>query len=61
MRGTIRRRQVLAAATAAAGLLALPGKAPAAGGAKPLSGVTLNISCWSAPYPLLLAKYIPEF
>ena len=61
MGSTIGRRQVLAAGTAAGGLLALSGKAPAAGGTKPLKGVTLNISCWSAPYPLLLAKYIPEF
>jgi multiple sugar transport system substrate-binding protein len=61
MHGKIRRRQVLAAGTAAGGLLAIPGKAPAAIGSKPLKGVTLNVSCWSAPYPLFLAKYIPEF
>gem|GEM_PF-168096 len=28
---------------------------------KPLSGTTLNVSCWSAPYPKYLADYIPEF
>lgn len=61
MQGKIKRRHVLAAGTAAGGMLVLPGKAPAAGGAKPLQGVTLNVSCWSAPYPLMLAKYIPEF
>ncbi len=56
-----RRRQILTGGAAAAGALMLPGKAPAAIGKKPLSGVTLNISCWSAPYPLMLRKYIPEF
>lgn len=56
-----RRRQILTGGAAAAGALMLPGKAPAAISKKPLSGVTLNISCWSAPYPLMLRKYIPEF
>jgi len=56
----LRRRDVLAAG-AAAPLLMLPGKAPAQGGAKPLSGVTLNVSCWSSSYPKFLANYIPEF
>ena len=56
-----RRRQILTGGAAAAGALMLPGRAPAAIGKKPLSGVTLNISCWSAPYPLMLRKYIPEF
>ena len=51
---------------AGAGSLAVPftlasGKAPAQGGRKPFEGVTLNISCWSATYPTLLASYIPEF
>ena len=31
------------------------------GQAKPLDGVTLNVSCWSAPYPKWVAQYIPEF
>src|SRR5579859_3322789 len=61
MQQRIGRRRILATGAAAAGLMALPGKAPAAIGAKPLKGVTLNVSCWSAPYPLYLAKYIPEF
>jgi multiple sugar transport system substrate-binding protein len=61
MRGKIGRRRILAAGAAAGSLLVLPGRAPAAIGAKPLNGVTLNVSCWSAPYPLFLAKYIPEF
>src|SRR5438034_11827452 len=57
-----RRREFLQGSAALAGsLLALPGKAPAQGGAKKLSGTTLNVSCWSAPYPKLLADYIPEF
>ncbi|HVC62962.1 MAG TPA: extracellular solute-binding protein [Acetobacteraceae bacterium] len=57
----IRRRQVLASAAGGAGLLMLPGKAPAQGGAKKLAGVTLNVSCWSSSYPQFLADYIPEF
>ncbi|HLZ02788.1 MAG TPA: extracellular solute-binding protein [Bradyrhizobium sp.] len=61
MRGKIGRRQVLMGGAAAGSLLVLPGRAPAAIGAKPLKGVTLNVSCWSAPYPQFLAKYIPEF
>jgi multiple sugar transport system substrate-binding protein len=36
-------------------------KAPAQGGKKPFEGVTLNVSCWSATYPKLVADYIPEF
>ena len=58
---TIRRRQILTTAAGGAGLLMLPGKAPAQGGAKKLDGVTLNVTCWSAPYPKYLAAYIPEF
>lgn len=61
MQRRIGRRHLLAAGAAAGCLFTLPGKAPAAVGAKPLKGVTLNVSCWSAPYPLFLAKYIPEF
>jgi multiple sugar transport system substrate-binding protein len=57
----LRRRQLLASAAGGAGLLMLPGKAPAQGGAKKLSGVTLNVSCWSSSYPKFLADYIPEF
>ena len=57
------RRQML---RAGAGSLFIPftlksGKAPAQGGKKPFEGVTLNISCWSATYPKLLADYLPEF
>ena len=57
----IRRRQVLASVATGTGLLMLPGKAPAQGGAKKLAGVTLNVSCWSSSYPQFLANYIPEF
>ena len=51
---------------AGAGSLVVPftfasGKAPAQGGKKPFDGVTLNVSCWSATYPTLLAQYLPEF
>jgi multiple sugar transport system substrate-binding protein len=57
------RRRVL---KAGAGSLFIPftlsaGKAPAQGGKKPFEGVTLNISCWSATYPKLVADYLPEF
>lgn len=58
MTSRIGRRHVLGAA---GGLLAGAGKAAAQGGRKRLQGVTLNISCWSATYPKLLAEYIPEF
>jgi multiple sugar transport system substrate-binding protein len=56
-----RRRQFLQAGVAAAGALMLPGKAPAEGGAKPLSGTILNIACFNAPYPKLMADYISQF
>ena len=62
-RSPLSRRQVL---RAGAGTLFIPftlaaGKAPAQGGKKPFEGVTLNISCWSATYPKLVADYLPEF
>ena len=62
-RARLTRRQML---RAGAGSLFIPftltsGKAPAQGGKKPFEGVTLNISCWSATYPKLLADYLPEF
>lgn len=56
-----RRRQFLQAGAAAIGGLVLPGRAPAQGGAKPLSGTTLNIACFNAPYAKLLADYVPQF
>ena len=62
-RSRISRRQML---RVGAGSLFIPfslnaGKAPAQGGKKPFEGVTLNISCWSATYPKLIADYLPEF
>src|SRR5208282_4752904 len=57
----VRRRQFLRAGAAAAGSLILPGRAPAQGGSKPLSGITLNIACWSSPYAKLLTDYIAQF
>ena len=57
----LRRRQLLRAGAAAAGALLLPGRAPAQGGAKPLSGTTLNIACWSSPYAKLLTDFVPQF
>src|SRR5262249_31228035 len=59
----ITRRQIL---QVGAGSLFVPfslkaGKAPAQGGKKPFEGVTLNIACWSATYPKLIADYLPEF
>src|SRR5262245_61627485 len=62
-RARVTRRQML---RAGAGALFVPftlkaGKAPAQGGKKPFEGVTLNISCWSATYPKLIADYLPEF
>jgi multiple sugar transport system substrate-binding protein len=57
----LRRRQILQGGAAAAGALILPGRAPAQGASKPLSGITLNIACWSSPYAKLLTDYIPQF
>jgi len=57
----VRRRQFLRAGAAAASALILPGRAPAQGGSKPLSGITLNIACWSSPYAKLLTDYIAQF
>ncbi|RYG14622.1 MAG: extracellular solute-binding protein [Burkholderiales bacterium] len=59
------RRQLLQAATAfgASALLpaAFPQLAAAQTGAKKFSGITLNVSTFSAAYPALLQKYLPEF
>ncbi|MHB1133524.1 MAG: ABC transporter substrate-binding protein [Chloroflexota bacterium] len=48
-----------AAATAAATKAAT--QAPVAAGAKPFAGQTINATCWSAPFPKLLAEYLPDF
>jgi multiple sugar transport system substrate-binding protein len=57
------RRRLLQSSAGALGAAGTVGLyAPAViGQAKPLDGVTLNVSCWSAPYPKWLADYIPEF
>lgn len=54
------RRKLLAGGTALASSLMLGAPAVLAQ-AKRFSGVTLNVSCWSARYPVLLADYINEF
>jgi multiple sugar transport system substrate-binding protein len=60
-----RRRLLTSAAAAAVGgttlISGFPFIARARAADKPLSGTTLNVSCWSAPYPKYLAEYIPEF
>jgi len=54
----VTRRRVLQIGAAAIH----PLKAPAqVGTAKPFAGTTLNVACWSGPYPKLLAEYVPEF
>jgi multiple sugar transport system substrate-binding protein len=55
------RRRVLAGAVASAGLLVLPGPAPAQGGKKKLDGVTLHVACFSHTYSEFLRSYLPEF
>lgn len=61
IRHPLSRRHVLAGASALAGGLLLPGKAPAQGGAKPFAGVTLNVSIFNAPFTRILTKWLPEF
>ena len=57
----IDRRRAIAGAASAGALLVLPGKAPAQSNAKPLTGVTLNVACWSSPYAKALTDYIGDF
>lgn len=54
------RRRVLraGAAAGAAGLLGAPALVL---GAQPLSGITLNVSAFGAPYQKLLQQWVPEF
>ncbi len=54
------RRKLLVGGTAFASSLMLGAPAVLAQ-AKRFSGVTLNVSCWSARYPQLLADYVNEF
>ena len=56
------RRGLLAAGPAALASTVLSLHAPAViGQTKRFSGVTLNVSCWSAAYPRLLGQYVHEF
>jgi len=57
------RRQVLKlGAGALAATAATPFGVPTLlGQAKPYAGTEINVSCWSGPYPKMLASYIPEF
>ena len=55
-----RRRLLQASAALGAGAL-LPSLAAAQGGTKKFSGVTLNVSTFSAAYPKLLQQWLPEF
>ncbi len=60
-RSGVSRRRVLGTAAALPFAFA-SGKAPAqVGQARPFQGTTINVSCWSAPYPQLLQNYLPEF
>lgn len=54
-----RRALIVGGAAMASG--ALLGAPAVLAQAKPFSGVTLNVSCWSARYPTLLAEYVNEF
>lgn len=56
-----RRRLLQGSAAMGAATLVLPGKAPAATGAKPYAGTTINVSTFSGPYPKILADLLPEF
>jgi multiple sugar transport system substrate-binding protein len=61
-RRTFLKAGLAAVGAGAAGVVAVPRRAPAQGGsAKPYAGTTLNVSCWSAPYPKWLADFLPEF
>ncbi|MCC6209851.1 MAG: extracellular solute-binding protein [Burkholderiales bacterium] len=56
------RRRLVAAGSVAVASAALGLRAPAViGQTKRFSGVTLNVSCWSAKYPRLLEAYVGEF
>jgi multiple sugar transport system substrate-binding protein len=55
------RRTFLQASAALGASALLPSIALAQTGAKKFSGVTLNVSTFSAAYPALLVKWLPEF
>ena len=56
-----RRRGLLQAGAALGAGALLPRLAAAQGGAKKFAGVTLNVSTFSAAYPTLLQRWLPEF
>lgn len=57
----LQRRHLLRNATALGAAALLPGLAGAQSGAKKYQGLTLNVSTFSAAYPTLLQKWLPEF
>lgn len=60
-RNRLGRREVVKAAAGLGMALVVPGWGAARAASKPFAGVELNVSCWSAPFPLVLRKYLPEF
>lgn len=59
--GSDASRRKLLLGGAAVGSTLLLGAPAVLAQAKPFSGVTLNVSCWSARYPTLLGDYVNEF
>lgn len=55
------RRQLLHGAAALGAALGGPDRAAAQTGRKRFDGTTLNVACWSAPYPKWLGEYLSEF
>ncbi len=56
------RRSLLSTAATALTATSIGIHSPAViGQSRPFSGITLNVSCWSANYPRMLADYVPEF
>jgi len=61
-RRTFLKRGLAAVGAGTAGAMAAPRRAPAqVGRTKPFAGTTINVACWSSPFPKWLADYIPEF
>jgi len=60
MNHKLKRRELLKTAAALGSAAALP-RTASAQGAKPYTGVTLNVSTFSAAYPRLLQQWLPEF
>lgn len=57
----VQRRRLLQASAALGATSLLPRLAAAQGGTRKFSGVTLNVSTFSAAYPKLLQQWLPEF